>query len=220
MAAGEAKDAYLVFCSDTRVQQLLSSPYLKELETQCKVRIQPIQGGFLVHRHNATVYLQQQCKHLLINLIKSGAVVNSAQWFWFSGRTFVPYDADTSAVIEASFQQGNMYLIVEVRGKPYQIDITKWRQTDMSSRMWRPILRNPMPGDAQQQTAPQGWCINDHHIWRRLPDDLSDTLTSANHNGQSELQVTVLGRTYDINLKRHELRDGQRTYRLECFRQT
>lgn len=220
MAAGEAKDAYLVFCSEARMQELAATPWIQELETECHVRIQPIPGGFLIHRQNASVQVQQQCKHLLINLVKSGAVTNAAQWFWFNGRSFVPYDAEISAAIERSFQSGNMYLIIEVRGKPYQIDINKWRQTDMSTRMWRPITRNPMPGASQQpQPGPQGWCINDRNVWRRVPDDLSEALTTATRSGQTELQVNVLGRTYDVNLKRHELRDGQRTYRIEWFRQ-
>ena len=219
MAAGEAKDAYLVFCSDARVQELIDTPWLKELESECHVRIQPTPGGFLIYRQSASVQVHQQCKHLLINLIKSGAVTKAAQWFWFNGHTFTLYDDESCAVIERNFQQGSMYLILEVRGKPYQIDITRWRQTDMTTRLWRPIARNPMPGAPQQQVAPQGWCIFDRNTWRKVPEELSDSLTSASQAGQSELQVTLHGRTYDVSLRRQELRDGQRTYKLEYFRQ-
>lgn len=220
MEAGEAKDAYLVFCSDTRVQELIATPWLKELETECHVRIQPIPGGFLIHRQSATVQVQQRCKHLLINLIKSGAVTKAAQWFWHNGRQFSPYDAENNTLIERSFQQGNMYLIIEVRGKPYQVDITRWRQTDMTTRLWRTIMRNPMPGAPQQQQAgPQGWCIFDRNIWRRVPDELAEALTTASHSNQADLQITLHERTYEINFRRHELRDGSRSYKLECFRQ-
>ena len=219
MAAGEAKDAYLVFCSDTRVQELVTTPWLKELETECHVRIQPVPGGFLIHRQGASVQVQQQCKHLLINLVKSGAVNKAAQWFWFNGHQFAPYDTENSAAIEGSFQQGNMYLIIEVRGKPYQIDLAKWRQTDMTTRLWRQILRNPMPDAPQQQASPQGWCILDRNVWRRVPDELAEALTTATRADQTDLQLTVQGRTYQINFRRHELRDGPRSYKLECFRQ-
>ena len=105
MAAGEAKDAYLVFCSDARVQELIDTPWLKELESECHVRIQPTPGGFLIYRQSASVQVHQQCKHLLINLIKSGAVTKAAQWFWFNGHTFTLYDDESCAVIERNFNK-------------------------------------------------------------------------------------------------------------------
>lgn len=211
------KDAYLVFCSDARVQELVATPWLKELETECHVRIQPIAGGFLIHRQGATVPVHQQCKHLLINLIKSGAVMKAAQWFWYNGRYFSPYDARNNAVIETGFQQGNLQMIIDVHGKNYQIDITRWRQTDMTTGLWRPIARNPMPGAPAQ--APSGWCVLDRNVWKRVPEELAEALTKASTAGQPELQVAVQGRTYDINLRQGELKEGHRSYKLEFFRQ-
>ena len=219
MESGGAKDAYLVFCSDARVQELVATPWLKELETECHVRIQPIAGGFLIHRQSASVSVHQQCKHLLINLIKSGAVMKTAQWFWFSGRSFSPYDAQNNAVIEGGFQQGNMQMIINVHGKPYQIDISRWRQTDMTTGLWRPIARNPMPGAPAQSQGPTGWCVFDRAGWRRVPEELAEALTTASTAGQIELQVTVQGHSYEVNLRRGELREGNRTYKLEFFRQ-
>lgn len=216
--ATRGQDAYLVFCSDARARELQGTPWLKQLETECRVRLEPIPGGYLIHRQGASVQLQQQCKHLLINLIKSGAVARSSQWFWFSGRSYSPYDADSNAAIEQHFQQSQLQFILHINGKPYQLDLARWRQIDMTTGMWRPIVRNPPPAAA----APTGWCFMDRNTWRRVPEEISQAISAATAADQTEVQVTVQSRVYEVHLKQKEMRDvqGERSYKLEFFRPT
>ena len=216
MESRGAHEPYLVFCADARARELQGTPWLKQLETECRVRLEQIPGGFLIHRQGTSVQLQQQCKHLLINLIKSGAVARASQWFWFNGRSYSPYDIESNTLIEQHFQQSLLQFIIHINGKPYQLDLARWRQVDMTTGMWRPVVRNPPPAT----NAPSGWCFFDRNTWRKVPDEISQAIVAA--EGQTEVQVTMQSRVYELRLKQKEMRDVQadRIYKLEFFRPT
>ncbi len=140
----EQEGACLVFCSEAKAKELLSSQLIHELETLFHTSIQYQTGAFVIQRREMSHALQQKCKQSLVLLTNTYSSTPGAQWFWHNGRSFTPYDALSAAQIEQAFTEKRRYLILEIRGKPYQIDIAALTQTDLSSRKFRSIVRAPL----------------------------------------------------------------------------
>ena len=140
----EQEGACLVFCNEAKAKELQASQLVHELETLFRTSIQYQTGAFLIQRRELTPSLQQKCKQSLVHLVNTYSSTPGVQWFWRNGRSFVPYDAASASHIEQAFIDKRRYLILEIRGKPYQIDLEMWTQTDLGSQRFRTIMRAPL----------------------------------------------------------------------------
>ena len=148
----EQEGACLVFCNEAKAKELQTSQLIHELETLFRTSIQYQTGAFVIPRREMSPALQQKCKQSLVQLVNTYSSTPGAQWFWHNGRGFTPYDSLSAAQIEQAFTEKRRYLILEIRGKPYQIDLAALTQTDLSTRRPRAILRAP-----QQTGKPPLW---------------------------------------------------------------
>lgn len=205
--------AYQVLCRQPVAQQLLNSGVVADLERRFHVKIELSHECFSLFRGSSTLPEHQQCKHCLINYIKSLEPVRSKYiWFFSNSVTWVPYEEPISDYIENAFRQ-HIPCIINFQGQLRNVDPMMMLQSSTDGREHVPLMRRrgaPLPEEQKgQQTY---WVYSDlGGVSRTFPREASRVLEQS-YRAQEQQVVISLDNTEQLisfqNMTKTDVKTG------------
>ena len=190
---------YEVLCPSDIASMLAASPHLQPLQDRFQVKITYSSERFLISREESTLEYHQQCKHYLINLIKSyKRQPFKFQWFYLDKMNWVPFEETVSEQIENAFRSQNG-CVVTVAESMFNIDPFLLTKTSLDGRQVTQVGRQKAyrlapppnanrgrPGRGRQgekrttgNTLGNYWVYYEKSVAKSFPREVSQVLEEA-----------------------------------------